>query len=176
LFRKKEKSFKINDMLDTDMRYVVLANSDRLVKHKHAWKVWHTLKDFGCKVFVVAPELTRFEGSIIYPDLDSLKDKVDVIVPCLRADYITDIVTKASQIGAKFIWFQEQNWTPDFEVQCQAEKIGVVRGCVLKHKIYRKPLAYFNPCYWHGWKENKVPDKYQRLKKRYKKTVNKRSN
>jgi len=158
-----KKKYIITGELDTSMSYAVYTNPDRMVRHKHAWKVWRTLRDFGCKVYVVAPDMSVFEGSKVYSDWATLKGKVDVIIPCLRPPMINDIVQTADQIEAKYIWFQEQNWTPEFDVQCKEKKIGVIRGCVLKHKHYKKPLALFNPCYWHGWKENKVPSKYERI-------------
>lgn len=160
--RKKPKVFEMAGMLNTDMVYVIYANADRLKKHRHAWKAWHTLKDFGCKVFAVAPGLTRFEGSKIYNDLAALQGKVDVVVPCLKAEYLTELVSQCAEIGVKSIWFQEKNWTEELETQCQEVDIQTIRGCLLKHKIYAKPFAFFNPCYWHGRKENKVPSKYQR--------------
>jgi len=160
--RKTTKVFELAGTLNTEMTYVVFANADRLEKHRHAWKVWHTLKDFGCKVFVVAPELTRFEGSKIYTDMTALQGKVDVVIPCLKAEYLTDLVPQCAAIGVKYIWFQEKNWTEALETQCQEKGIQTIRGCVLKHKMYPKPFAYLNPCYWHGWKDNKVPSKYQR--------------
>ncbi|NLI92213.1 MAG: CoA-binding protein [Peptococcaceae bacterium] len=160
---KKQKVYEITGALDTSMSYAVLANADRLKKHRHAWKVWHTLKDFGCKVFMVAPELSRFEGSKIYPDLASLEGKIDVVIPCLGTEYLQELVTQTAGSGAKYIWFQETNWTPDLDAQCRENGIEVVRGCVLKHKLYKRPLAYFHPCYWHGWKEKKVPGKYQKI-------------
>lgn len=149
--------------LDTSMRFVVYSSAERLTKHKHSWKVWHTLRDFGCKVYVVAPGLTTYKGSKIYPDLNSLKGKVDVVIPCLRAEFLQDIVENTTGIDAKYIWFQENNWKQEFEVQCEENGIKAIRGCVLKHRIYKKPIAYFNPCYWHGWKEKKVPYKYERI-------------
>lgn len=157
------KRYKITDKLDTGMSYAVLANEDRLRKHRHAWKVWKTLRDFGCKVYVVAPELNTFEGSKIYSELSSLKGKVDVVVPCLREEYLKDLVADSAAVEAKYIWFQEKNWTPEFSAQCEERGIEVVRGCVLKHKVYYKPLAWFNPCYWHGWKERKVESRYKRV-------------
>jgi hypothetical protein len=156
------KVFKMAGGLDTSMVYAVYTNADRLLKHRHAWKVWHTLKDFGCRVYVVAPDMIIFEGSKIYSDLISLKGKVDVIIPCLRLEYLGDLVKNTAMIGAKFIWFQENNWSPELDAQCSEKDIDVIRGCVLKHKIYKKPFAIFNPCFWHGWKEKKVPNKYQK--------------
>ncbi len=158
-----KKKYIITDGIDTSMSYAIYTYPDRLLKHKHAWKVWRTLRDFGCKVYVVAPNLSTFEGSKVYSDWTSLKGKVDVIIPCLRPPLLDDIVETAEYVEAKYIWFQEQNWTPEFDSQCKEKGIGVIRGCVLKHKYYKKPFALFNPCYWHGCKENKVPSKYERI-------------
>lgn len=158
-----KKKYIIADGLDTTMSYAIYAYPDRLLKHKHAWKVWRTLRDFGCKVYVVAPGLSMFEGSKIYSDWTSLPGKVDVIIPCLRPELLNDIVETAEHVEAEYIWFQEQNWTLEFDMQCQEKGIGVIRGCVLKHKYYKKPFAFLNPCYWHGRKENKVRSKYERI-------------
>jgi predicted CoA-binding protein len=144
------------------MRFAVYANADRIMKHRHAWEVWHTLKDFGCRVFVVAQDLKRYEGCKMYPDLQSLEGMIDVVIPCLRPEHYEDLAGEVSECGAKTIWFQENNWTEDLDEQCKEKGICVIRGCVLKHKYYKKPFAYFHPCYWHGWKDNKIPSKYQR--------------
>lgn len=157
-----KKVYEITDELHTGMRFVVLAKADRMLKHRHAWKVWKLLKNFGCQVAVVAPDLKRFEGSLIHQDLDSLKDKVDVIVPCLRPEYLEGLADKAEEAGAKYIWFQENNLTSVLEEQCREKNICVVRGCALKHKQYKKPLAFFNKCYWHGLTEKKVPGRYNK--------------
>ena len=159
---KGKKVYKINGDLDTSLSYAVYATADRLLKHRHAWKTWRALKDFGCKVYLVAPGLTRFEGSKVYPDFTDLKGRIDVIVPCIRAEYLSGIAENAAAAEAKYIWFQEQNWTEELQAECEERGINVHRGCILKHKVYKKPWAFFNPCYWHGWKENKVPDKFAR--------------
>lgn len=155
--------YTLKNNLDTSMGYVVLANGDRLTKHRHAWKVWHALKDFGCRVYVSAPDLTTFEGSRIYPDLHSLKGKFQVVIPCLKAEFLTNLVDEADEAGAEHIWFQEKNWTPELADRCREKGIEALRGCLLKHKVYKKPWAFFNPCYWHGLQENKVPSKYHRI-------------
>ncbi|UWG98766.1 CoA-binding protein [Dehalobacter sp. DCM] len=162
--KDKKKIFELAGNLNTAMSYAVIGLPDRFLKHRHAWQAAHVLKDFGCRVFLVSPQLKIFEGSRVYPDLAALKGKVDVIVPCLRPHLIKDIVQDTVDCEAKYIWFQEQNWTPDFEAACQENNIGVVRGCILKHKLFSKPLAFLNPCYWHGRNEKKVPGKYQRIR------------
>ncbi|HHV64797.1 MAG TPA: CoA-binding protein [Peptococcaceae bacterium] len=158
---KRKKVYKIIDQIDTSMNFAVLANADRLKKHRHAWKVWRTLQDFGCKVYVVAPDLDKFEGRKLYSDLQSIPGQVDVVVPCLRPEFLEGFIEAAAAKQCKYIWFQEKNWTPEFAAQAEEKGIGVVRGCVLKHIIFKKPLAFFNPCYWHGRGFLKVPNKYR---------------
>lgn len=154
---REKKVYPLLGDVTTAQRFAVIGNEDRFLKHRHAWKAWKTLEEFGCMVYPVAADLKRLEGSKVFPDLATLQDKVDVVVPCLRAEFISDIVTQAKDCGAKTIWFQERNWTAEFQEQADAAGIEVVRGCILKHKVYTKPFGFLNPCYWHGFKSPKVP-------------------
>ena len=154
---REKKVYPLAGELTTAQRYAVLGNADRFLRHKHAWKAWKTLKQFGCVVFPVAADLQRLEGSKVYSDLSVLHEKVDVIVPCLRAELIPEVIAQAQACGAKTVWFQERNWTQEFQDQADAAGIQVVRGCILKHKKYSKPFCFFNPCYWHGYKSPKAP-------------------
>lgn len=160
---RKKDIYELKENMNTKMNFAIYANPDRLINHKHAWKAWRTLKDFGCKVYLIAPNLSTFEGCTVFPDLYSLKGKIDVVVPCIRGDYLQNLVEDAAKTDVKYIWFQENNWKQEFEEQCKEKGIKVIRGCVLKHKMYNKPFAYFNPCYWHGWREKKVPCKFEKI-------------
>jgi len=151
--------YPFTESLHTGLRYVVLGRAEKFRQKRHAYRVWKTLKSFGCIVHVVAPDLKSWEGSKVYPNLAALKSKIDVIVPCVLPEKIPNFVEEAAVAGATHIWFQEKTWTPEFQEQCDALGMVAVRGCVLLHKIYSKPLGYFNPCYWHGRKALKVPEK-----------------
>lgn len=154
---REKKVYPLAGELTTAQRYAVIGNADRFLKHKHAFKAWKLLKQFGCVAFPVAQEMKRLEGSKVYPELAELKDKVDVVVPCLRAEFIPDIIAQTQACGAKTVWFQERNWTQEFQDQADAAGIQVVRGCILKHKKHSKPFCILNPCYWHGYKSPKAP-------------------
>ncbi|MDI6813781.1 MAG: CoA-binding protein [Desulfitobacteriaceae bacterium] len=154
-----KKIYPLTESLDTGLRYAVLGRAEKFRKRRHAYKVWKTLKSFGCTVYPVASDFKRWESAKVYPDLASLKNKVDIVVPCLQPEEIPNFVEEAAAAGVKQIWFQEKTWTPEFQEQCDALGIIVVRGCVLLHKVYPKPLGYLNPCYWHGLKAIKVPKK-----------------
>lgn len=156
MVREKKIYQFVEDMTTAD-RYAVLGNVEKFSKHKHAWKVWRVLKEFNCTVYPVAQNLARIEGSKVYPDLLSLQDKVDVVIPCLPPEQLSTLLPDTLAAGAKKIWFQTQTWTTELHDLCQSEGIMDIKGCVMLHKNYSLPIGYMNPCYWHGLRSEKVP-------------------
>lgn len=101
--------YSLTENLDTGLRYAVWGRAEKFPKKRHTYKVWRTLKGFSCIVYPVAPDLKRWENAKVYPDLALLKDKVDVVIPCLLPEEIPDLVVETAAAGAKKIWFQEKN-------------------------------------------------------------------
>ncbi|ODA39224.1 CoA-binding protein [Desulfosporosinus sp. BG] len=157
---REKKIYPLAEGLTTADTYAVLGNVEKFQKHKHAWKVWRALKDFGCVAYPVAEDLKRIDGSKVYPNLTELKDKVTVVVPCLLPEQLGSLVSDAASAGVKGIWFQEQTWTQELQQECDSAEVAVIRGCVLRHKVYPViGMHYLNPCYWHGFRDAKVPAK-----------------
>ncbi|HWQ42884.1 MAG TPA: CoA-binding protein [Desulfosporosinus sp.] len=157
---REKKIYPLAEGLTTMDTYAVLGDAGKFQKHKHAWKVWRALKEFGCVAYPVAEDLKRIDGSKVYLNLAELKDMVTVVVPCLLPEKLEFLVSEAAYAGASKIWFQEQTWSQEFQQECHSAGMAVTRGCVLRHKVY--PIIgvrYLNPCYWHGLKDAKVPSK-----------------
>lgn len=158
---REKKYYPLAEGLTTQDAYAVLGDVEKFKKHKHAWKVWRALKEFGCVVYPVAGEIQRTEGSKVYPNLAPLAGKVTVVVPCLLPERLDSMVKDAVSAGVSKIWFQEQTWTPELQQRCENSGIEVIRGCVLRHRAYpsKMSLRYFSPCFWHGLRDVKVPAK-----------------
>jgi len=158
---REKKIYPLSEGLSTQDTYAVLGDDQKFLKHKHAWKVWRALKDFGCVVYPVAESLARIGGCKVYSNLAQLTDKVTVAVPCLLPERLESLVSDALSAGCLKIWFQEQTWTREFQQECDSAGIEVIRGCVLRHRVYpsKISLRYFSPCYWHGLRDVKVPIK-----------------
>lgn len=158
---REKKYYPLTKGLTTQDTYAVLGDVEKFKKHKHAWKVWRALKEFGCTVYPVAGDIQRIEGSKVYPSLDPLRDKVTVVVPCLLPERLASLVSDVVSAGVSRIWFQEQTWTPKLQQECEDAEIEVIRGCVLRHRAYPSKISirYFSPCYWHGLRDVKVPAK-----------------
>ena len=157
---REKKIYPLAEGLTTADTYAVIGDAHKFQKHKHAWKVWRVLKEFGCVVYPVAEDIKRIDGSKVYLNLAELKDKVTVVIPCLLPEKIKSLVSETAFAGVHKIWFQEQTWTQEFQQQCDCTGIEVIRGCVLRHKVYPSiSLRYLKPCYWHGLRDAKVPSK-----------------
>jgi len=157
---REKKIYPLAGGLTTSDTFAVIGDAQKFQKHKHAWKVWKTLKEFGCVVYLVAEDLKRLDGNKVYPNLAQLKDKVSVVVPCLLPERLKSLVPDSTYAGAGKIWFQEQTWTQGFQQECDSAGIEVVLGCVLRHVVYAPiSMRYLNPCYWHGLRDAKVPAK-----------------
>ena len=157
---REKKIYPLAEGLTTADTYAVLGDVEKFQKHRHAWKVWRVLKEFRCVAYPVARDLKRIDGSKVYLNLAELKDKVTVVVPCLLPEKLRSLVSDAASAGASKIWFQEQTWTREFQQECDSAGIVAIRGCVLRHKVYPIiGMRYFNPCYWHGLRDAKVPSK-----------------
>lgn len=155
---REKKIYPLAGGLTTADTFVVLGDAYKYQKHKHAWKVWRVLKEFGCTVYLVAEDIQRIDGSKVYQNIGQLKDKVTVVIPCLLPERLTCLVTDTAAAGIKTIWFQPQTWTEELQQECDSAGINVIQGCVLRHKDYPPfSLRYFNPCYWHGLRAAKVP-------------------
>lgn len=155
---REKKIYPLAEGLTTMDTYAVLGDAQKFQKHKHAWKVWRALKEFGCVVYPVAADLNRLDGNKVYSNLALLKDKVTVVVPCLLPAGLKSLVSDAASAGVDSIWFQEQTWTQERQQECDSAGITVIRGCVLRHKVHPMiGIRYLNPCYWHGLNNAKVP-------------------
>ena len=157
---RKKKIYPLAEEITTADKFAVLGDTQNFKKRKQAWKAWRALKDFGCIVYPVAEDLKRLDGSKVYHNLAELTGKVTVIVPCLFPERLKSLVADAASAGAKRIWFQERTWSQELQQECDSVAIETVRGCVLRH-VSHSPLSmcYFNPCYWHGLRDAKVPAK-----------------
>lgn len=175
----RKKIYLLHESVDSSMSFAVVGNVEKFAQNKHVCKCWRFCQEHQLKAFLILLDYVDrrkapgrdggYSGSgkgrlpsRVFSRLDALPDKVDVVIPCLMPRHIPDIVEESARVGAHTIWFQEKNWTPEFQEKAEVNGLAVVRGCVLKHKKYQGVVKFLRPCYWHGLSCPKVMPKYQR--------------
>ena len=74
---------------------------------RDSYRVMKFLKDFGYKIFPVNPHNNRILGQECYPDLSTIKERIDMVDVFRAVEHIPSIADEAIKIKAKIFWTQE---------------------------------------------------------------------
>ena len=76
-------------------------------QEKESYWIVSYLKDQGYKIIPVNPTATEILGEKVYPDLESIPEKVDVVQVFRKSEDVPPVVDSAIKIGAKVVLMQE---------------------------------------------------------------------
>jgi predicted CoA-binding protein len=95
------------------------------------------LEERGYNIIPVNPNLTEWEGKQCYPDLLSIRVKVDVVDIFRRTEAIPPIVDEAIAIKAKVVWMQEGIVNEEAAAKARDTGIEVVMDRCMKIEYLR---------------------------------------
>ena len=109
---------------------VVGLSSQRM---RASYGVSEFMQHKGFRIIPVNPNETEVLGEPAYPDLDSLKEPVDIVNIFRRSEAAPEIVDAAIRIGAKAVWMQEGVIHEEAAKKAEAAGLKVVMDrCLLK--------------------------------------------
>jgi len=76
-------------------------------QEKESFWIVSYLKEQGYRIIPVNPTATEILGEKVYPDLESIPEKVDVVQVFRKPEDVPPVVDSAIKIGAKVVWMQE---------------------------------------------------------------------
>ena len=76
-------------------------------QEKESYWVVSYLKEQGYRIIPVNPMATEILGEKVYPDLESIPEKVHVVQVFRKPEDVPPVVESAIKIGAKVVWMQE---------------------------------------------------------------------
>ena len=74
---------------------------------RDSFKVMKFLLDQGNKIFPVNPKEKDILGIRCYPNLTSIKERIDMVDMFRAKEFIFDLTKEAIEINTKVIWMQE---------------------------------------------------------------------
>jgi len=87
----------------------------------------------GYRIIPVNPFVQSVLGEKCYPDLDSIRERVDIVDIFRRAEFVPEIVEAAIRIGARAVWMQEGVVHEEAAARAKAAGLAVVMDrCILK--------------------------------------------
>lgn len=95
------------------------------------------LEDHGYNIVPVNPNLSEWEGKKCYPDLVSIRVKIDIVDIFRRPEAIPPIVDEAIAIKAKVVWMQEGIVNEEAAAKARDAGIEVVMDRCMKKEYIR---------------------------------------
>lgn len=111
---------------------------------KASFWIFNYLKEAGYQMIPVNPTATEILGGKVYPDLDAIPHKVDVVQVFRKPEDVPPVVEAAIKIGAKVVWMQEGIVNEDAAQMAEAAGLKVVMNrCMMKthQRLMRSPVA-----------------------------------
>jgi len=78
-----------------------------------SYRVAEYLKQNGYRIIPVRPVVKEILGEIVYPDLKSIPEKVDIVDVFRKAEVAMEITEASIKIGARAVWLQESIVSPE---------------------------------------------------------------
>lgn len=100
---------------------------------KYGYKVYHTLREKGLKVYGINPRANEVDGDPLYPDLQSLPEVPQAIVTVVPPEVTRSVVEQALRAGVRLIWMQPGSENPEAIQQAEQAGATVVHGgpCIM---------------------------------------------
>ena len=76
-------------------------------QEKESYWIVKYLQEQGYTIIPVNPTATEIHGEKVYPDLESIPVKVDVVQVFRKSEDVPPVVDSAIAIGARVVWMQE---------------------------------------------------------------------
>jgi predicted CoA-binding protein len=130
---------KIRNILQNMKRIAVVGISDKEERASHG--VAKFLVGQGFEVVGVNPKLEEVLGVKVYPNLNQVPGRVDVVDIFRKNEAVPQIVDEAIQINARVIWMQEG--VVHQEAAAKAEAAGL--DVVMDRCLYQEWLRLMNP-------------------------------
>lgn len=108
--------------------------------------VYSELRAKNYNVYIVNPNLDRYESSVCYPDLMSLPEKPEALIVSVNKSKSLGIVKDAHSSGINDIWLLQMSETKEAVDYCEQNNINVIyKQCIMMflepvesiHKFHR---------------------------------------
>jgi len=121
----------IPELLKTSRTIAVVGLSSR--RFRPSYGVAEYMQRNGYCIIPVNPFAQAVLGEKCYPDLDSIRERVDIVDIFRRAEFVPEIVEAAIRIGARAVWMQEGVVHEEAAARAKAAGLAVVMDrCILK--------------------------------------------
>lgn len=108
-------------------------------KEKFGYKIFHSLKNSGFKIYPVNPEADEIDNEKCYDSISDLPEKPDVVVTIVPPTTTEKIVKEAKKLGVKKVWMQPGSESDNAIEYCEKNGISVAaKMCMVVDGLKKK--------------------------------------
>ncbi len=138
---------KIQDFIKSKRIAIVGASS---VSGKFGNAAAKELSERGYEVVYVHPHADEIDGQSVYPNLEAVKDKADVVWVCIPKEGGDAVLREAAEAGFSNVWLQQGASSPELVKVGQELNLDLVSGkCIL---MYAEPVGSIHKFHQVVWK------------------------
>jgi predicted CoA-binding protein len=166
-------STRLTEGLTTDMAYAIYGSASEFgpdagprqltptaIKPKYeARAIYELLKGVGTRVYPVSKDVKLVDGDTAYNSIDTLPERVDVLITSLKKELAPSVIEEAARAGIKRIWFQPATFDDETLRLCAAKNIEAIKGCAVRHRTVSGLTRFISPCFYMGLRATKLPVK-----------------
>lgn len=101
-------------------------------QEKDSFWIVSYLQEQGYRIIPVNPTATEILGEKVYPNLEAIPDKVDVVQVFRKSEDVLPVVESAIAIGAKVIWMQAGIVNAEAAQKARAAGLQVVMDACMR--------------------------------------------
>ncbi|HOG47728.1 MAG TPA: CoA-binding protein [Anaerolineae bacterium] len=108
---------------------------------KFGYRIFRNLREAGYRVYGVNPNAQQVDGQTIYPSLESLPERpevIDVVVPPAATE---QVIQDCARLGLRRVWLQPGAESPAAVAYCRAHGIAVVYDACAMVEKKRWPVS-----------------------------------
>jgi hypothetical protein len=119
----------MSNLISLDYTYAVVGASHN--KEKYGHRVFRDLLRAGYEVYPVNPRGGELLGKQVYPDLNSIPQKIDVVVMVVPPKVAQTILLQVKVLNITKVWFQPGSESDEAIQFCQEHGIDYMHNSCL---------------------------------------------
>lgn len=100
-------------------------------QEKYGYKIYQRLKKLNKNVYGVSPIYNELNGEMIYPNLSSIDNQIDVAVFVVNPKIALIYIEECKKLKIKHIWLQPDTYDDNLIKIIKESKLNYYLNCVL---------------------------------------------
>jgi uncharacterized protein len=130
-----QQAADLREILRSARVIAVVGHSDN--PERTSYQIAAMLRRENYVVYPVNPTLGHIDGQVVYPDLASVPEPIDIVNVFRRSEFLAGVVEQALEVGARVVWAQLGVSDPLAAARAEGAGLTLIMNRCIKVEYYR---------------------------------------